>query len=249
MTSAGRQETQIKLGEHAMVLDPSGALWWPQQSLLAVADLHLEKGSAYAAAGSMLPPYDTKVTLGRIEALVAHYQPKRLLCLGDSFHDRTAGERIETGDFGRLNRIAADREWIWITGNHDPELPPAIVGRVAEEMVLNGIVFRHEATPDQSGESNAEPEVSGHFHPKAKVRSKLRTMSRPCFIEDGRRLILPAFGALTGGLDVTDPAIANLFSGGFTAHVLGRGRLFRIPSASRALQENRRRKAEAPKSG
>lgn len=205
--------------------DRSGGLFWPGQSTLVVADLHLEKGSSFAARGQFLPPYDTAATLIGLEALVTRYRPARVICLGDSFHDRQAPERLAAADATRLQGLTADRDWVWICGNHDPQPPEAWGGRVAAELTLGPLVFRHEA---ESGRPSPG-EVSGHFHPKAAVRLRAKRITSRCFVSDGRRLILPAFGAYTGGLSVLDPAISGLFARGFEVLVLGQRGLYRFP--------------------
>lgn len=205
----------------------SGALWWPSQATLIVADLHFEKGSSFAAHGQFLPPYDTSATLHKLEVLIDDFQPNTLIALGDSFHDRAAAERVSQQDQARIGRLTAKLDWLWIAGNHDPEPPADWGGRVAAETTVAGLVFRHEAEPELP-----DGEVSGHFHPKAGVRVRGKRVSARCFVSDGRRLILPSFGAYTGGLDVLDPAVSRLFPTGFTAHLLGRKTLAAYPASA-----------------
>jgi hypothetical protein len=219
----------LRVNGQALVPDLSGALWWPARRTLLVADLHLEKGSSFAARGQFLPPYDTAATLARLEDAVARLQPQALIALGDSFHDRTAAERVCDADQARIRALTDRLDWLWIAGNHDPAPPSAWGGRVAEEEAVDGLVFRHEAEPGRP-----HGELSGHFHPKASVRVRGKRVSTRCFVTDGRRLILPSFGAFTGGLDVLDPAIAGLFPHGFTAHLLGRRKLVAYPAAALA---------------
>jgi hypothetical protein len=217
----------LRVNGHTLVPDLSGALWWPARHTLIVADLHLEKGSSFAVRGQFLPPYDTAATLARLEEAVARLRPAALVALGDSFHDRTAAERVCESDQARIRSLTASLDWLWIAGNHDPCPPADWGGRVAEEETLDGLVFRHEAEPGRP-----HGELSGHFHPKASVRVRGKRVSARCFVTDGRRLILPSFGAFTGGLDVLDPAVAGLFPHGFTAHLLGRRKLVAYPGTA-----------------
>ena len=209
-----------------LVGDPSGALWWPDHRALILADLHLEKGSGIAARGAgLLPPYDTRATLCAIEALFRRYRPAMLISLGDSFHDRGATARLGHEDSHRLRRLTAATDWIWIEGNHDPEPPAGVGGRALGEIALGPLVFRHQATGGPAGE------VSGHLHPKAAVRVRGRRLTRRCFVTNGARLVLPAFGAYTGGLCVLDPAFKPLFRHGFHAWMLGEEQLYPVPSS------------------
>lgn len=222
-------DTSITVGGAALTLDPAGAVWWPDAATLVVADLHLEKGSAFATRGSLLPPYDTRATLRRLAAVIGRLRPVRVICLGDSFHDGGAGGRIDPGDAEAVRALTAAHDWIWIAGNHDPTPPEALGGTVRDALEIDGLTLRHCAV------ETASAELSGHYHPKAFVTARGKRVWRGCFVEDGRRLVLPAFGAYAGGLDVTDPAFAPLFPGGFTAHLLGRDRLFSFASTSRAF--------------
>ncbi len=204
--------------------DLSGALLWPARRLAVVADLHFEKATAFAQRGQFLPPYDTAATLDKLEAVIAGHAVERLICLGDSFHDDEAAGRLDPAQAERLQGLIGKVEWTWIAGNHDPAPPADWGGRVAEEITEGALTFRHEAEPTARG-----GEVSGHYHPKAAVRVRGKRVSAPCFVSDGRRLILPAFGAFTGGLNVLDPAISGLFRKGFQATLLGRSGLFAFP--------------------
>ena len=208
-------------------LDPAGCLFWPRLSVLAVADLHLEKGSACARRGQLVPPWDSRVTLARLSALVALYRPRLLVAVGDSFHDDQAASRLESGDLAALDAMAGEVRLVWVTGNHDPSPPAGLPGETMDVFAAGKLVFRHQARRDASGE------VSGHYHPKARVATRAGDIVRPCFIADADRLILPSFGAYTGGLDVRNPAIAALFPGGAEAFLLGRAQLFRfaVPAA------------------
>jgi DNA ligase-associated metallophosphoesterase len=204
--------------------DVTGALVWPERRLAVVADLHFEKATAFAARGRLLPPYDTAATLDKLEAVVARHGVERVICLGDSFHDGGAAGRLDPAQAARLKGLTSRLDWTWIAGNHDPAPPEDWGGSVAAEFTLGALTFRHEAAPAARG-----GEVSGHFHPKASVAVRGRRITAPCFVTDGRRLILPAFGAFTGGLSVLDPAIAGLFRRGFQATLLGRNGLFHFP--------------------
>jgi hypothetical protein len=213
----------IALNGTRLVPDLSGALWWPDRSTLIVADLHLEKGTSYAR--HRLPPYDSAATLERLRGVLARYAPATVVCLGDSFHDRRAAGRLPEAEREGLRALADRHAWIWIAGNHDPTPPADWGGRVEAELTLAPLVFRHAADTTRI----AAGEVSGHYHPKASVRVRGRRVSARCFVSDGRRLVLPAFGAYTGGLDVRDPAIAGLFARGVRAHLLGRNGIYAYP--------------------
>ena len=208
-----------------LVADISGALIWEAERLLVVSDLHLEKGSSFAARGMLLPPFDTAATLARLGAVVARHNPRVVIALGDSFHDRGAHERVQAGDRDAIAALQAGRDWIWIAGNHDP-LPPAGLGGVtASEIAIGGICFRHEPT-------GAAGEIAGHLHPTARVSTRGRAIHRRCFASDGERAVMPAFGAYAGGLSIRDRAFARLFRTlAFTAHVLGDRRMHAIAAS------------------
>ena len=208
-----------------MSADLSGALFWKEQSLLVVSDLHLEKGSSFAARGVLLPPYDTVATLSRLASVVARHEPKTVIALGDSFHDRTAHERLSAPDREAIAALQARRDWIWISGNHDPALPSDLGGIIASEVAIGPIVFRHEPT-------GSVGEIAGHLHPKARVTTRARSLERRCFASDGERAVMPAFGAYTGGLSIRDDAFSKIFaSTAFMAHVLGDARLHTIAAS------------------
>ncbi|HEY0329175.1 MAG TPA: ligase-associated DNA damage response endonuclease PdeM [Rhodopseudomonas sp.] len=217
--------TTLHLNGAAMLADLSGALYWADERLLVVSDLHLEKGSSFAMRGVMLPPYDTLATLGRLGAVIARYDPKLVVALGDSFHDRDAHDRLSAANRDILGALQARRDWIWIAGNHDPALPSGLGGLVASEVAIGSIVFRHEPT-------GIEGEIAGHLHPKARVSARGRAMERRCFASDGRRLVMPAFGAYTGGLNIRHEAFAKIFTPlGFVAHLIGDRRLHAIAAS------------------
>jgi uncharacterized protein len=210
----------IHLAGERLMLDPAGALHWPATSLLAVSDLHLEKGSSYARRGQLLPPWDTRATLDRLVLLLRRYQPRVVIALGDSFHDADGSSRLPSGERSRLRAMTEAHRFIWVQGNHDPSPPQGVGGKWVEAFTTTTLVFRHQATPGAQGE------ISGHHHPKAAVPARGGSVSRPCFVFDGHRLMMPAFGAYTGGLDVRDPAIARLFPRSGRVFLLGRERLF-----------------------
>lgn len=204
-------------GQH-LLLDPAGAMWWPDRRVLAVADLHLEKGSACAVRGHLVPPWDTRATLDRLTLLLRRYAPRVVLALGDSFHDQHGAGRLQAADAARIRAMATAHEFVWLLGNHDPVPPEGLPGSVAEWWESDGLVFRHQA--------GGQDEVCGHHHPKASIQTRGGRVTRPCFVASPHRLMLPAFGAFTGGLDVRHPAIAGLFPRGARAFLLGRERLF-----------------------
>lgn len=204
--------------------DLSGALWWDDERLLVVSDLHLEKGSSYAARGTLLPPFDTIATLGRLTAVIARTNPRTVIALGDSFHDRDAHTRLSGDDRAAIAGLQVGRDWLWIAGNHDPA-PRGVGGEVADEVVIGAVVFRHEPT-------GARGEIAGHLHPKARVATRARTLERRCFVSDGERAVMPAFGAYAGGLSVRDAAFAKIFpKRAFVAHVLGDTKLHSIAAS------------------
>jgi uncharacterized protein len=205
----------------------SGALYWPTRQALLVADLHLEKGSWYAMAGQMLPPYDSMATLGELAALVETTRAREIWCLGDSFHDRRGCERLSADAQARLRALTAATRWTWITGNHDAGLIDHCGGAVVSEAWIDGLLLRHEAEARET-----RPELSGHFHPKLRLRVRGRQVARRCFVASGRKLILPAFGALTGGMDAGDPAIVRAVGRPAEALVPVQDRLLRFPLAA-----------------
>ncbi|MDZ4363932.1 ligase-associated DNA damage response endonuclease PdeM [Brevundimonas sp.] len=218
----------VLIEDEACVLRCSGAMWAIAHRTLIAGDLHLEKGSAFATRGQMLPPYDSRATLDRLEAEIEALEPACVVLLGDSFHDARSIGRMAPEDRARLDRMAKGRDWVWLEGNHDiaalretvPDLANVLPGEVVETLNLGALRLIHEPQPGiQPGE------VAGHLHPAARVVAHGRGVRRPCFVTDGRRVILPAFGAFTGGLDVRDPAIAGLFTERPMAAALGRDRV------------------------
>ncbi len=211
----------IHVAGERLMLDPGGVLIWPAAGLLAVSDLHLEKGTAFAKRGMLLPPWDTQATLDRLHFLLRKWRPQTVVALGDSFHDRDGADRLPAVELDRINRIAETCRLVWVLGNHDPAPPAGCAGEAVATFSAGPFVFRHEAEP------GAPPgEIVGHHHPKAAIPTRGTTVARPCFVTDTRRVMMPAFGAYTGGLDVRDPAIARLFPRGGRAFLLGKDRLF-----------------------
>jgi len=218
-------EASVRCAGARLIADPSGALIWPERSLVVIADLHLEKGSAFARRGTLLPPYDTRTTLARLETLLARHRPGRVISLGDAFHDVGGARRLAVAERARLRRLIAAHDWLWVLGNHDPQAPEGLGGQSEEALEVGGVTFRH--CPDGA---DAKSEIAGHLHPKASITVRGRRLSRPCFVGDRHRLVVPAFGSYTGGLDVRAPAIAGLFAGGFAVRILGRRRVHLIAS-------------------
>lgn len=206
------------VGEASVVATPEGALWVPSTATLIVSDLHLEKGSSFAQRGRMVPPYDTRATLSRLESLVLAFRPSRLVSLGDSFHDRSAAERLDAADAAAIRRLTAVTDFVWIRGNHDPDPPIDLGGSAAAELVTAGLILRHEPRP-----APAPGEVAGHLHPCAAVAGRGRRLRARCFATDGQRLVMPAFGAYAGGLNVRDEAFAPVFPEGCAVVLLARG--------------------------
>ena len=217
----------------ALVADMSGALFWPGKQTLIISDLHLEKGSAYAAKGQMLPPYDTRETLLRLASVIDRYDPDTVVALGDSFHDGGALVRMADEDRKILALVQDERRWIWVTGNHDPEIPQTAGGEVMNTFSAGGLQFVHEPSPGQ-----ATHEIAGHLHPAARLSVYGYSIRRPCFIGNKRRLLLPAFGSFTGGLNILDDAFLPLFGqDGFAVWMLGEEGLY--PVATRRLLPDR----------
>ncbi len=230
--SRGRADHAVVVAGATLLADPAGALYWPDEQLLVVADLHLEKGSAFAKRGVLLPPYDTAATLARLARLIERYAPRLLIALGDSFHDGHGASRMSDADRAALEALQRRRDWIWIAGNHDPDLQDGIGGRFADVLAFGPLTFRHEPSANMG-----DGEIAGHLHPVARIAQRGRAVSRRCFASDGRRLVMPAFGAYAGGLNVRDRAIFGLFGTlAFMAHMLGTQRLFAV-AAERCLPD------------
>jgi hypothetical protein len=215
--------SEIVVNGERLILDPTGAVYWPDAHTAIFADLHFEKGSSLARQGALLPPYDTHETMRRMDDVLARYPVRRVVALGDSFHDRDAAERLDEATRLRLGKSVLRMEWIWIAGNHDPCPPGWLGGTITSEIAIGGLSFRHEPRAKrQSGE------LAGHLHPCATVVRRGRGLRRRCFVSDGTRLLLPAFGAYAGGLDVHEAPIASLFPDSFLAYVLGARRVYAV---------------------
>jgi len=217
----------LSFAGHDLRALPEGALYWPARRALLVADLHFEKGSWFASKGQMLPPYDSLATLGALAALVERTEARELWCLGDSFHDSAGCERLPEAARALLTSLTARLDWRWITGNHDSLLVDHCGGAILEEAEVDGLVLRHEAD-----RADPRPELSGHFHPKLRINVRGRQVARRCFVATATKLILPAFGALTGGLDARHPEIVRAVGGGAQALVALEDRLLRFPLAA-----------------
>ena len=212
---------------HELMALPQGALFWPARRALLVADLHLEKASWFAKGGQMLPPYDSIATLADLSTVAAATDAAEIWCLGDSFHDSAGCDRLPAEAQALLTALTAKTRWTWITGNHDPGIADHCGGEIVEEAEVDGLLLRHEADPDET-----RPELSGHFHPKLRLHLRGRLVSRRCFVATTRKLILPAFGALTGGLDAHHPEIVRAVGTGAQALVPVQDRLLRFPIAA-----------------
>jgi DNA ligase-associated metallophosphoesterase len=219
---------EIAVAGITLAADCAGAIYWPAEKLLVVADLHLEKGSAFAARGVLLPPYDTAATLSRLARLIERYAPRVVVALGDSFHDGGGFARMPEPSRAALRDLQRGRDWVWIAGNHDPDPADGMGGNFAGELALGPLTFRHEPSRDAS-----DGEICGHLHPVARIARRGRAVSRRCFASDARRLVMPAFGAYAGGLNVRDRAIASLFGApAFTAHMLGQRRVYSVAASA-----------------
>ncbi|MGN6145965.1 MAG: ligase-associated DNA damage response endonuclease PdeM [Mesorhizobium sp.] len=217
----------VGLAGECAVCDPRGVLYFPDFGLLAVSDLHLEKGSAIARRGALIPPYDTVATLARLAEAVSDYQPRTVVSLGDSFHDGWGAERLPLPFRQRLEALMIGRDWFWVTGNHDPDAPADLPGETVRELAFGSLILRHEP----SG-TYVEGEVAGHLHPCARIVQRGRSVRRRCFAGDGSRMIMPAFGAYTGSLNVLDRAYRGLFRHEtLIAYMLGADRVFAMPGS------------------
>ena len=212
---------------HELMALSQGALFWPARRALLVADLHLEKASWFARLGQMLPPYDSIATLADLTALAASTRAQEIWCLGDSFHDRHGCDRLPERAREMLTALTSTLRWTWITGNHDPGFADHCGGDILGEAQVDGLILRHEADA-----ADLRPELSGHFHPKLRITHRGRQVSRRCFVATQRKLILPAFGALTGGLDAGHPEIVRAVGPDAQALVPVADRLLRFPVAT-----------------
>ena len=212
---------------HDFLASGDGALFWPPQNALLVADLHLEKASWFARLGQFLPPYDSLATLTMLARDIDRSGATTLYCLGDSFHDRFGCDRLPDDARALLTSLTGRLDWVWITGNHDAGFADHCGGRIEEELTIDGVALRHEAVV-----GDPTPEISGHFHPKLRLHMKGRNVSRRCYVASTTKLILPAYGALTGGLDAHHPEILKKVGAGASALIPAAGRLLRFPIAA-----------------
>jgi uncharacterized protein len=223
---------EITVAGVTLVADRAGALYWPEEQLLVVSDLHLEKGSSFAARGILLPPYDTAATLDRLAGMLSRHAVRIVIALGDNFHDQGGPVRLAATDRAKLFDLQRGRDWVWIAGNHDPAPAERIGGVFARALALGPLLFRHEPTPQAS-----PGEIAGHLHPVARLSRRGRLLTRRCFVSDGERLVMPAFGAYTGGLNIRDAAFVRVFGAlAFTAHLIGQRRLYAF-NAARCLSD------------
>ncbi|MEP0191799.1 MAG: ligase-associated DNA damage response endonuclease PdeM [Erythrobacter sp.] len=221
----------LEFAGEELVLLKNNALYWPRERALLVADLHLEKGSWYAQMGQMLPPYDSRETLERLADAVKATGARRVITLGDNFHDDAGTYRLDDYACGMLESLIRTLDWVWISGNHDEHMHRGFGANVMDEIEINGIVLRHEA---KRGETRAE--VSGHYHPKMRLRVRNRHIARPCGVVSrqtgrGDRMIAPAFGAYTGGMDAAAPEILHALgpAGEIDAVLPAKGKLVTFP--------------------
>jgi uncharacterized protein len=212
----------LGIGALEAVPHHTGALWLPSERTLLISDLHLEKASAYAMRGVFLPPYDTATTLAAVRQAVQEFEPHHVIAMGDSFHDRHGAARLGAADIEALAALQSGRHWLWLTGNHDPEAAGLLPGDVADQVVMAGVRLVHEPSARDGCE------IAGHLHPVARLRLRGKSLRRRCFIGDGTRLVMPAMGALAGGLNVRDAAFKGLFPRGADVTMLGDGRTFNI---------------------
>lgn len=224
---ADENAAAIHIAGEAATVDRRGALYFAAHRLLVVSDLHLEKGSAFARRGQLIPPYDSVATLSLLAGVISEYEPATVVSLGDSFHDSGGADRLPPAYRALLETLMVGRDWFWIAGNHDPDLPANLPGDAVRELALASLLFRHEP---QRGAGPGE--IAGHLHPCARIVQRGRSVRRRCFATDGERLIMPAFGAYTGSLNVLDRAYAGLFRrGGLVAYMIGADRVFAIAGA------------------
>lgn len=214
---------RIHLNNECLTLDPSGAVWWEARRTLVIADIHFEKGSFFARYGAFLPPYDSRLMLIRIAKLAGRYCPQRIIALGDSFHDAGADCRLSADEQSDLKALISSLEWIWVCGNHDPNPPLWLGGRREGEVIDGNLLFRHDP-----GLVAIAGEVAGHLHPCHTVRRYGQAVRRRCFVSDGRRLIMPAFGAYAGGLDLKDDVFQRMFPEKRRIFMLGRERVYAV---------------------
>ncbi len=218
---------EIAVAGEAALCDRRGALFFPELGLLCVSDLHLEKGSSFARRGLLVPPYDTAATLLRLQAVIDHHRPRIVVSLGDSFHDDGGSSRLPSRMRLDLSALMAGRDWFWVSGNHDPSPPAGLPGDTVEALAVGALTFRHEPS-----KKSPPGEIAGHLHPCARIVQRGRSVRRRCFASDGERIVMPAFGAYTGSLNVLDRAYAGLFRpDGLIAYMIGASKVFAIAGA------------------
>lgn len=229
MTLGKNPMKSICFGGHELQLMAMPALWWPKHELLVVSDLHLEKGSSFAVRGELLPPYDTHKTLSMVEALCKGLGPKKVISLGDSFHDVKAAERLTPDAVTRIQALTSKYDWIWIEGNHDPQPPRFLGGAVKADIIIDGIKFQHLPLSSEALLSKADfsSVICGHLHPVAKLKARGRYIRRKVFAFDDRQLVMPSLGAFTGGLNILDEAVAHALKPGWQAYAIGRDGAYR----------------------
>lgn len=236
-----RRHCEIRIGADVFIADASGALWHEAERTLVIADLHFEKGSSFARRGMMLPPYDTTVTLAALSATISHFAPRRIVSLGDGFHDDDGAARLSIDCRTALRGLQLGRDWVWVAGNHDRRPPAGLPGEHAPACAIGGVAARHEP---RHGAPGTQGEIAGHLHPVAHITARAGGVRRRCFATDTRRCVLPAFGAYAGGLDLRDKAFANLFDlARLQAVVIGEARVhvfdaLAIGAARRASQRS-----------
>lgn len=234
---------QIDVNGETLLLDCWGAAYWPAAETLVFADIHFEKGSAYARSGQLLPPYDTRTTIKKIASLMSRLRPRRVIALGDTFHDDGASGRLDGEECAAIASLVKGCDWIWVEGNHDPNPPTWLGGMVMAEFAAGGLLFRHEPSIFR-----ARGEIAGHLHPAVSVHKHGIGVRRRCFLSDGDRLVLPAFGAYAGGLDTRDRAVHALFEDGFSTYALGRDRVYVVGQAVRRKKNVEAQPMARPKS-
>ncbi|PWV99883.1 putative phosphoesterase [Hoeflea marina] len=221
---AGPAMAEFSVHGTAVTCDPNGILMLPDSGVMVVSDLHLEKGAAFARRGLMLPPYDTAATLARLAVAIARHDPKTVISLGDSFHDRNGSIHMPDIYRAGLRELQRGRDWIWVEGNHDPDAPAGLDGSWCSEVHIETLCLRHEPSARA-----AAGEIAGHLHPVARVVRRGKAVRRACFASDGTRLLMPAFGSTTGGLELRHPAMRHLFDRSkLIAHLLGRERIYSV---------------------
>lgn len=225
--TAATGTNEVVVAGVTLVADLAGALYWPEERLLIVSDLHLEKGSSFASRGILLPPYDTASTLERLAGALSRHAARIVIALGDNFHDQGGPARLAAADRAKLLELQRGRDWVWIAGNHDPDPAERIGGVFADSVSMEPLVFRHQPTLGAS-----RGEIAGHLHPVARVNRRGRSLTRRCFAGDETRVVMPAFGAYAGGLNIRHDAFAQVFGAlDFTAHMLGQRRLYALAAA------------------